>query len=198
MVHYIHQWWITIIPSFPQTLQSLDFPYFPESVLSLDLTILCTCLSKLRSTRASDLSLTFWFCPFWSETFFLKLIFFDVGPNLCNFGWRLCIGDSCHTFASFSARSSQLEKYVETFLVHVCLSKIEKVHHGREIHRPDASPVDQGVGMFVSSVRSSNSHTDLLLIHHPPTHQLFQITPVLDTGLSLSEPLQLYKGYDAI
>ena len=33
--------------------------------------------------------------------------------------------------------------------MHVCLSKIEKVHHGREIHRPDASPVDQGVGMFV-------------------------------------------------
>merc|ERR1712082_168232 len=28
--------------------------------------------------------------------------------------------------------------------------------------------------------------------------KLFQITPVLNTGLSLSEPLQLYKGYDAI
>ena len=27
---------------------------------------------------------------------------------------------------------------------------------------------------------------------------LFQITPVLKTGLSLSEPLQLYKGYNAI
>ena len=37
---------------------------------------------------------------------------------------------------------------------------------------------------------------DLLLTHH---HQpLFQITPVLNTGLSLSEPLQLYKGYNAI
>ena len=45
---------------------------------------------------------------------------------------------------------------------------------------------------FVSSVRSSNSHPDLLVIqqqHHP----LFQITPVLNTGLSLSEPLQLYQ-----
>ena len=31
----------------------------------------------------------------------------------------------------------------------------------------------------------------------PPT-PLFQITPVLNTGLSLSEPLQLYKGYNAI
>ena len=33
-----------------------------------------------------------------------------------------------------------------------------------------------------------------------PTHPtpLFQITPVLNTGLSLSEPLQLYKGYNAI
>ena len=50
---------------------------------------------------------------------------------------------------------------------------------------------------FVSSVRSSNSHTDLLLIHHHPP-PLFQITPVLNTGLSLSEPLQLYKGYNAI
>ena len=46
---------------------------------------------------------------------------------------------------------------------------------------------------FISSVRSSNSHPDLLLIT-----SLFQTTPVLNTGLSLSEPLQLYKGYDAI
>ena len=30
------------------------------------------------------------------------------------------------------------------------------------------------------------------------TTPLFQITPVLNTGLSLSEPLQLYKGYIAI
>ena len=53
-----------------------------------------------------------------------------------------------------------------------------------------------GSGEFfvVSSVRSSYSHPDLLLITTP----LFQITPVLNTGLSLSEPLQLYKGYDAI
>ena len=32
----------------------------------------------------------------------------------------------------------------------------------------------------------------------PQPTQLFQITPVLNTGLSLSEPLQLYKGYNAI
>ena len=49
---------------------------------------------------------------------------------------------------------------------------------------------------FVSSVKSSNSHTDLIVTH--PTHPLFQITPVLNTGLSLSEPLELYKGYNAI
>ena len=52
--------------------------------------------------------------------------------------------------------------------------------------------------LFVfSSVRSSYSHPDLLVIHH---HPLFQITLVLDKniGLSLSEPLQLYKGYNAI
>ena len=41
---------------------------------------------------------------------------------------------------------------------------------------------------FISSVRSSNSHPDLIVISTP----LFQITPVLNTGLSLSEPLQLY------
>ena len=32
----------------------------------------------------------------------------------------------------------------------------------------------------------------------PTSTPLFQITPVLNTGLSLSEPLQLYKGYNAI
>ena len=43
---------------------------------------------------------------------------------------------------------------------------------------------------IVSSVRSSNSHPDLLVIQlHQP---LFQITPILNIGLSLSEPLQLY------
>ena len=48
--------------------------------------------------------------------------------------------------------------------------------------------------VFISSVRSSNSHPDLLVITTP----LFQITLVLNTRLSLSEPLQLYKGYNAI
>ena len=43
---------------------------------------------------------------------------------------------------------------------------------------------------IISSVRSSNSHPDLLLVQHP----LFQITSVLNTGLSLSEPLQPYQG----
>ena len=47
----------------------------------------------------------------------------------------------------------------------------------------------------VSSVRSSNSHPNLLVTQQ---HPLFQITPVLNTGLSLSEPLQLYKGYKAM
>jgi hypothetical protein len=51
--------------------------------------------------------------------------------------------------------------------------------------------------VFISSVRSSNSHPELL-VTHPTTHTIFQINPVLNTGLSLSEPLQLYKGYNAI
>ena len=64
----------------------------------------------------------------------------------------------------------------------------------RQLVKPD---VEEGDVLFVSSVRNSNSHPDLLLTqqqHHP----LFQITPVLNTGLLLSEPLQLYKGYNAI
>ena len=51
---------------------------------------------------------------------------------------------------------------------------------------------------IISSVRSSYSHPDLLLITSTTTTPLFQITPVLNTGLSLSEPVQLYKGYNAI
>ena len=51
---------------------------------------------------------------------------------------------------------------------------------------------------FISSVRSSYSHPDLLLTQQQQHHPLFQITPVLNTGLSLSEPLELYKGYHAI
>merc|ERR1712240_913738 len=56
-------------------------------------------------------------------------------------------------------------------------------------------PVGSIMAIF-SSVRSSYSHPDLLLIT-TTTNPLFQITPVLNTGLTLSEPLQLYKGYDA-
>merc|ERR1711884_254182 len=51
-------------------------------------------------------------------------------------------------------------------------------------------PCGQYMAIF-SSVRSSYSHPGLLVITTTP---LFQITPVLNTGLSLSEPLQLYKG----
>ena len=49
-------------------------------------------------------------------------------------------------------------------------------------------PCGQYKAIF-SSVRSSNSHPDLLVTHHP----LFQITPVLNTRSKLSEPLQLYQ-----
>merc|ERR1712092_16163 len=56
-------------------------------------------------------------------------------------------------------------------------------------------PVGSIMAIF-SSIRSSYSHPGLLVI--TTTTPLFQITPVLNTGLSLSEPLQLYKGYNAI
>ena len=67
-------------------------------------------------------------------------------------------------------------------------------YHGTLITADGAyhCPVGSIMAIF-SSVRSSNSHPDLLLIH-PTTHPLFQITPVFDTGLSLSEPIQLYQG----
>ena len=55
--------------------------------------------------------------------------------------------------------------------------------------------VVQLVLLVVRSVRSPKSHPDLLVTQHHH-HPLFQITPVLNTGLSLSEPLQLYKGYN--
>ena len=60
-------------------------------------------------------------------------------------------------------------------------------------------PVGSIMAIF-SSVRSSYSNPDLLLITTTTTTPLFQITTVLDKniGLSLSEPLQLYKGYNAI
>merc|ERR1711999_47814 len=64
-------------------------------------------------------------------------------------------------------------------------------YHGTLITADGAyhCPVGSIMAIF-SSVRSSNSHPDLLVITTTP---LFQITPVLDTGLSLSEPVQLYK-----
>merc|ERR1711973_286042 len=68
-------------------------------------------------------------------------------------------------------------------------------YHGTLITADGAyhCPVGSIMAIF-SSVRSSNSHPDLLMTQHP----LFQITPVLNAGLSLSEPLQLYIGYKAI
>merc|ERR1712240_458039 len=72
-------------------------------------------------------------------------------------------------------------------------------YHGTLITADGAyhCPVGSIMAIF-SSVRSSYSHPDLLLITTTPTTPLFQITPVLNTGLSLSEPLLLYKGYNAI
>ena len=66
--------------------------------------------------------------------------------------------------------------------------------HTRELFVDFENLIPEKV-LVVSSVRSSYSHPGLLLIQQ---HPLFQITSVLNTGLSLSEPLQLYKGYNAI
>ena len=67
-------------------------------------------------------------------------------------------------------------------------SRQNSLFFGEDCHFLGASSLYWRQG-FISSVRSSNSHPDLLLTHH---HPLFQITRVLNTGLSLSEPLQLY------
>ena len=66
--------------------------------------------------------------------------------------------------------------------------------HTRELFVDFENLIPEKV-LVVSAVRSSYSHPDLLLIQQ---HPLFQITSVLNTGLSLSEPPQLYKGYNAI
>merc|ERR1712197_301835 len=63
-------------------------------------------------------------------------------------------------------------------------------YHGTLITADGAyhCPVGSIMAIF-SSVRSSNSHPDLLVTHHQ--HPLFQTKPVLNTGLSLSKPLAL-------
>ena len=59
-------------------------------------------------------------------------------------------------------------------------------------------------GVEVVVVKMKNCHFETSLVtknywlQSDPPHPLFQITPVLNTGLSLSEPQQLYKGYNAI
>merc|ERR1712012_1184956 len=60
-------------------------------------------------------------------------------------------------------------------------------YHGTLITADGAyhCPVGSIMAIF-SSVRSSYSHPDLLLITSTTTTPLFQITPVLNTGLSLS------------
>ena len=63
---------------------------------------------------------------------------------------------------------------------------------GPKMSRVQGGTSNSPVEVIFSSVRSSNSHPDLLLTQHQH-HPLFQITPVLNTGLSLSEPLQLYQ-----
>merc|ERR1712067_55844 len=96
----------------------------------------------------------------------------------------------CHTmqYHSISCNTMQYNAILcNTMQYHASLITADGAYH---------CPVGIIMAIF-SSVRSSNNHPDLLLTH-PTTTPLFQITPVLNTGLSLSEPLQLYKGYNAI
>ena len=77
----------------------------------------------------------------------------------------------------------------ETTSINIKTTKTTIVFTGHQLG-PRAS-----VG-FVSSVRSSNSHTDLLLTqhHHHPTFSDLACRPLYNNiGLSLSEPLKLYQ-----
>ena len=52
--------------------------------------------------------------------------------------------------------------------------------------------------LYKSSLLAPSGALIAIPTNYWSTTPLFQITPVLNTGLSLSEPVQLYKGYNAI
>ena len=115
-------------------------------------------------------------------------------------------GDIVSNKLEFSTARAKIVKNIIIFISNVCCTPTLKEVEGGGWSRGKSgafvnfsfefSYLSSVSRSFISSVRSSNSHPGLLLIHHPPP--LFQITLVLNTGLSLSEPLQLYKGYNAI
>ena len=106
---------------------------------------------------------------------------------------------SCNTmqYRDIQCNTMQYHAIVNSTMQYHAIPCNTMQYHGTLITADGAyhCPVVSIMAIF-SSVRSSNSHSDLLVIHHP--NPLFQITPVLNTGLSFSEPLQLYKGYNAI
>ena len=104
---------------------------------------------------------------------------------------------SCIFIQLFWQKHSNLGPPVPLAIFKVNDSKVDFVYSKAFIQLHIVASTMEVVFDFVSSVRSSNSHPDLLVINTTTT-PLFQITPVLNTGLSLSEPLQLYKGYNAI
>ena len=106
--------------------------------------------------------------------YFVRQFSKAVPPSLGVFGWKAAQGDVWTCLRRRWARSRALSGGA----VSTMSSKWAEINL-------------QNCTLF-SSVRSSYSHPDLLLT------PLFQITPVLNTGLSLSEPLQLYKGYNAL
>ena len=68
----------------------------------------------------------------------------------------------------------------------------------KDIHHPSIRlwPRIRSVSFsyIISSVRSSNSHPDLLVTHQHPTFSDLACLPLYNNiGLSLSEPLQLYQ-----
>ena len=78
---------------------------------------------------------------------------------------------------------------------------LHRIPHGPHIqHPPNLCIFSLSLKTELSLLAPSGALIAIPTYYRSPPTPLFQITPILDKniGLSLSEPLQLYKGYDAI
>ena len=142
------------------------------------------------------------------------LVFF-----LCACDYSVGFTNGLLYFVSMVYFCSGFETLLLTWGRLLCLLKQKRIKVSRKIFFPSLMVLigySGGTSMMVSVKSfhlSSNLTIEGSLLLAPsgaliaiPTYYwptststpLFQTTPVLNTGLSLSEPLQLYKGYNAI